>query len=122
MGNSISPAARATLIEGMVDQLPRIYTDLAEWFHLLTAPGEYAEEAEFYFRTLVEAAGAPPKTLLELGSGGGNNAWHYKRYVQATLVDLSEQMLALSRGLNPKCEHVQGDMRTLRPGRVFDAV
>lgn len=31
-------------------------------------------------------------------------------------------MLALSRILNPECEHIQGDMRTVRLRRVFDAV
>lgn len=31
-------------------------------------------------------------------------------------------MLALSRELNPECEHLPGDMRTLRLGRSFDAV
>jgi len=31
-------------------------------------------------------------------------------------------MLQLSRELNPECEHVAGDMRTLRLGRTFDAV
>jgi len=32
----------------------------------------------------------------------------------------SEPMQALSRALNPECEHVLGDMRTLRLGRAFD--
>jgi hypothetical protein len=31
-------------------------------------------------------------------------------------------MLALSRGLNPECEHLVGDMRSLRLDRTFDAV
>jgi hypothetical protein len=31
-------------------------------------------------------------------------------------------MLAVSRALNPECEHVVGDMRALRLGRSFDAV
>ena len=31
-------------------------------------------------------------------------------------------MLALSEKLNPECEHIQGDMRTLRLGRTFDVV
>ena len=106
----------------MPESLPRLYTDLAPWFHLLTAPADYAEEAEFYLRAFREAAGAPPRTLLELGSGGGNMASHYKRQVASTLVDLAPTMLALSRVLNPGCEHVQGDMRTVRLGRVFDAV
>jgi trans-aconitate methyltransferase len=39
-----------------------------------------------------------------------------------TLVDLSEEMLVVSRRLNPECEHLLGDMRTLRLGRSFDAV
>lgn len=47
-----------------------MYTELADWFHLLTAPEEYTEEADFYLRMLKEAAGALPSTLLELGSGG----------------------------------------------------
>ena len=31
-------------------------------------------------------------------------------------------MLAVSRQLNPECEHLRGDMRTVRLGRTFDAV
>src|SRR5829696_1517868 len=108
--------------DGMADELPRLYTELAPWFHLLTAPSEYVEEAEFFRRAFVEAAAVPPRTLLELGSGGGNVASHYKRHFQSTLVDLSPPMLALSQRLNPECEHLQGDMRTVRLGRVFDAV
>ncbi len=106
----------------MADELPRLYTDLAAWFPLLTAPGDYAEEAEFYRRAFLEVAPGPLRTLLELGSGGGNMASHYKRHFQSTLVDLSPAMLALSQRLNPDCEHVQGDLRTARFGRLFDAV
>jgi trans-aconitate methyltransferase len=59
---------------------------------------------------------------LELGSGGGNNASHLKAHFQMSLVDASHGMLALSRTLNPECEHLEGDMRTVRLGRMFDAV
>ncbi|HEY7061539.1 MAG TPA: class I SAM-dependent methyltransferase [Chloroflexota bacterium] len=106
----------------MSDTLPRLYTELAPWYHLLTAPEEYAEEAAWYRQVFLEAADTPPRTLLELGSGGGNMASHYKQHFQSTLVDLSSEMLALSQRLNPECEHVQGDMRTVRLGRTFDAV
>lgn len=106
----------------MSEALPLLYTDLAPWFHLLTAPEDYAEEEAFYSAILVEVSAEPPRTLLELGCGGGNMASHYKRRFAATLTDLSEEMLALSRRINPECEHVQGDMRTLRLGRTFDAV
>jgi SAM-dependent methyltransferase len=99
-----------------------MYRDLAPWWPLLSAPSEYAEEAEIYRRLLVEAADRPPVTVLELGSGGGNNASHLKGHFELTLVDLSAGMLEVSREANPECEHVQGDMRTVRLGREFDAV
>lgn len=60
--------------------------------------------------------------MLDLGSGGGHLAAHLKHRFALTLVDLSGQMLAVSRVLNPECEHRQGDMRTVRLGRAFDAV
>lgn len=88
----------------------------------MSAPFEYAEEAESYRQILEDTATRPLNKVLELGCGGGNNASHLKRRFQMTLTDLSEQMLEVSRRLNPECEHVQGDMRTLRLGRVFDAV
>jgi hypothetical protein len=101
---------------------PKLYNDLADWFHLLTAPAEYAEEAAFYTKQLIDACDRPPETVLELGSGGGNNASHMKAHIQMTLTDLSPGMLELSRTINPECEHIHGDMRTLRLGRDFDAV
>jgi SAM-dependent methyltransferase len=106
----------------MSEELPLLYSELAPWFHLLTAPEDYAEEEAFYSAIFLDVAAAPPRTLLELGSGGGNMASHYKRRFAATLSDVSEEMLAISRRINPECEHVQGDMRSLRLGRTFDAV
>jgi SAM-dependent methyltransferase len=100
----------------------RIYSDLAPWFHLLTHPADYEDEAAFITRLVEAGADGSADTLLELGSGGGNNASHLKARFSCTLTDLSEEMLKLSRALNPECEHVQGDMRTLRLGRSFDAV
>jgi SAM-dependent methyltransferase len=60
--------------------------------------------------------------VLELGSGAGNNASHLKGHFEMTLVDLSPEMLSVSMEQNPECEHAQGDMRTVRLGRSFDAV
>jgi len=103
-------------------ELPLLYGELAPWFHLLTAPEDYAGEAALYRELAEEACDSPPRTLLELGSGGGNNASHYKKHFDATLVDLSPAMLSLSRTLNPECAHIEGDMRTARLGREFDVV
>ncbi len=101
---------------------PKLYSELADWWPLLSSPDEYAEEAGLYWRTLCAACHQPPRTLLELGSGGGNTASHLKAHVQITLVDRAPAMLAVSRTLNPECEHREGDMRTVRLGRLFDAV
>lgn len=103
-------------------QQPRLYSRLAPWFHLLTAPEEYAEEAAIYRNVIHSNASSPPHTLLELGSGGGNNASFLKADFQLTLVDLSPEMITVSRSINPECEHVVGDMRSIRLGRLFDVV
>ena len=104
------------------ENLPLLYRDLAEWFHLLTPPENYAEEAAFYREMLVLESRRDLRTVLELGSGGGNNASYLKQHFKMTLVDLSEPMLAISRRLNPECEHLRGDMRNVRLDRRFDAV
>lgn len=99
----------------------RFYGELAEWWPLISPFEEYEEEAA-YAAGLLASAGIPVSEVLELGSGGGHNAVHLKKRFTMTLVDLSEQMLAVSRRLNPECQHLQGDMRTVRLERRFDAV
>lgn len=114
----------AEITDGEInDSSPRLYSDLAPWFHLLTAPHDYREEAEYYSARITEAAIGHVHTVLELGSGGGNNASHMKQRFTMTLSDLSHDMLEVSRSINPELTHIQGDMRTLRiPGAQFDAV
>lgn len=101
----------------------RLYNELATWWPLLSPPEEYVDEALFFTQVL-SAAGLPASpSLLELGCGGGSNAFHLKKlFAAVTLTDLSPQMLEISRSLNPECEHLQGDMRTLRLGRAYDVV
>jgi SAM-dependent methyltransferase len=101
---------------------PKLYRELSAWWPLMSAPEDYAEEAAFYQRQLSETCGPGAQTLLELGSGGGNNASHMKARFDMVLVDRAPGMLEVSRALNPECEHVEGDMRTVRLGRQFDGV
>jgi hypothetical protein len=103
-------------------KLPSLYRDLAPWFHLLTAPEDYKEEAEFYIRVLKETSLIPVKNILEMGSGGGNNAFHMKSRFKMTLTDISQYIMKVSKKINPECEHLLGDMRSLRLRRQFDAV
>lgn len=100
---------------------PRFYGDLAVWWPLISPPEEYAEEAAFA-ATVLRSASIPVFDVLELGSGGGHNAVHLKASFTMTLTDLSDEMLDVSRRLNPECDHHRGDMRTIRLGRSFDAV
>jgi SAM-dependent methyltransferase len=99
----------------------RLYTDLADWWPLISPPEEYAEEAA-HLAAVFGTATPVVREVLDLGSGGGHVAAHLKGRFALTLVDESEEMLAVSRRLNPECAHVRGDMRTLRLGRTFDAV
>jgi SAM-dependent methyltransferase len=101
---------------------PRLYDDLAEWWPLLSPPSEYEAEAAELLRHLSAARDSGPSTLLELGAGGGSLAYHLKRHFQLTLTDVAPAMLAVSKALNPDCEHLLGDMRSLRLGRQFDVV
>jgi SAM-dependent methyltransferase len=100
----------------------RLYSDLATWWPLFSPPSVYVDEAADLLPVLLAAPDAPPVTLLELGSGGGSLAFHLKEHLQLTLSDISPEMLAVSRAVNPECEHVQGDMRDLRLDRAFDLV
>jgi SAM-dependent methyltransferase len=99
----------------------RLYRDLAGWWPLISPPREYADEAR-YLAAVLGSAAVPVREVLDLGSGGGHNAVHLKGGLALTLIDLSEEMLSVSRRLNPECAHLQGDMRTVRLGRMFDAV
>ena len=100
----------------------RLYRDYTPWYRLLDPPADHREEAEQFQSAFDNVVKPRPETLLELGAGAGHNALHLKPRFRCTLTDFSKEMLSLSRELNPECEHIDGDMRTLRLDRTFDAV
>lgn len=99
-----------------------LYRDLAPWWPLFSPPSEYDGEAEDVRQKIEAALGRAPATLLELGSGGGNIASYLRSWTDLTLSDLSPDMLAVSERLNPGVPHHQGDLRTLRLEKTFEAV
>ena len=86
----------------------RFYGDLAPWWPLISPPEEYAEEAAF-----AAVAARRRRRPATHGAGAGQRRRHTRPAISPTgstltLVDLSEPMLAVSRGLNPDRAHHSG--------------
>lgn len=100
-----------------------LYDELSYLWPVISPPEDYAEEAVNWRDAIRKYLGDGRHRLLELGVGGGHNLSHLTAEFDAVAVDISPNMLELSRRLNPSVEHHAGDMRTFRlPGRAFDAV
>ena len=54
-----------------ISLVTKLYTELADWWPTLSGPDEYEDEAAFFIRLLKESSDPPPRTVLDLGSGGG---------------------------------------------------
>lgn len=101
----------------------RLYTDLAWLWPMWGDPAtEYAQYCRHVTEMIRRHARRPTETLLDIGCGGGKNAWNLSREFNVTGLDLSPEMLAQARQLNPGCRFVQGDMRSFRLDQAFDAV
>ena len=100
----------------------QLYYEIAHWWPIISPPSEYAEEADLYVQLIHASARREVREVLELGGGGGNNASHMKHSFAMTLVEPADGMREISQALNPECSHLQGDMRSVRLGRTFDAV
>jgi ubiquinone/menaquinone biosynthesis C-methylase UbiE len=98
------------------------YNDLAWTEDWLADPAEYEDEVMVYVDLIKRTAVEPPSTLLHLGSGAGGHDRIFKQHFTVTGVDLSLGMLNKARVAHPDIEYLEGDMRTLRLNRQFDAV
>ncbi len=106
-----------------MDDTCRLYADLAWlWPMWGDATTEYAQYCQHVTGLIRQHTKLAAGTLLDIGCGGGKNALNLKRHFNVTGVDLSSVMLAQAKELNPECTFVQGDMRTFRLDRTFDAV
>jgi SAM-dependent methyltransferase len=102
----------------------RMYGDLAWLWPLMGQPEEqdWIAESEQFVNAIHKHSRIEAKTLLNLGCGGGKNDFTLKKHFAVTGVDISENMLANAKRLNPEIEYIVGDMRTARLGKMFDAV
>lgn len=100
----------------------RLYNDLAWLWPIMSPHDHYEEEARSLHDKFEEFSTIPIRTLLELGCGGGHNAYFLKNHYTLTCVDLSDAMLHNAQILNPEIRHLQGDMRSFQLSERFDAV
>lgn len=98
------------------------YNELAWVDDLLSDPDEYNEEVSIYIDLIKRNSCCPPETLLHFGSGAGGHDTFFKEHFNVTGVDLSTGMLNKARARHPEIEYIEGDMRTVRLNRLFDAV
>jgi len=98
------------------------YNELAWTEDLLVDPADCEAEAAEYVELIRRGSSPAPETLLHLGCGAGGLDAVFKRHFAVTGVDLSRGMLERARPRHPEVEYIEGDMRTLRLGREFDAV
>ncbi len=86
----------------------------------------YNQEVDFLEEIFKKFGKSPVHTVLDLGCGtGGHSLVLDQRGYQVCGVDLSQEMLDLARrkasALNRGGEWVQGDIRTFKIGKLFDA-
>src|SRR5512137_2475281 len=94
----------------------RLYDDLAWLWPIWGSPEEYADYCNHVTQVIRKHAAIPVISLLDIGCGGGKNAFNLKHCYHVTGLDLSPRMLELARQLNPECEFLHGDMRTFDLG------
>jgi SAM-dependent methyltransferase len=99
----------------------RLYKDLSWLWPLWERVDDYRPESRTFI-ALIEKHCPSAKTLLDIGCGGGKNDYYLKKRFAVTGVDLSPQMIAQAKKLNPRAEYHVGDMRSFDLKKKFDAV
>lgn len=98
------------------------YNELAWTEDLLSDPADYEGEVAGYVDLIKRNSSHAPYTLLHLGCGAGGHDAFFKQHFAVTGVDISRGMLDTARLRHPYVEYIEGDMRTVRLDREFDAV
>jgi len=98
------------------------YNELAWTEDLLADPADFKVEVTGYVDLIKRKSSHVPYNLLHLGCGAGGHDTIFKQHFAVTGVDISRGMLDRARLRHPDVEYIEGDMRTVRLGREFDAV
>jgi SAM-dependent methyltransferase len=104
------------------EPLPRLSSEFAPHWQLVSKPGEYAEEAVLWREAVRRRLDPGRHRRRALGVGVGHNRSHLTEDFAFTAADLAPAMIEQARRLNPDVEFHIGDMRTIRLPRAFDGV
>jgi SAM-dependent methyltransferase len=102
-----------------------VFDKYARYYDLLYKDKDYAGEAR-YVHGLIQHNAPAASSILNIGCGSGRHDREFvKLGYQVTGVDFSDEMLAAARrgtADSKDLEYYQGDFRTARLGKKFDAV
>ena len=101
--------------------MSKLYTKLAKVYHnMYQNIFDYEKEFGFYDKILKKNKS---RRILEIGCGSGNLAKYFlQEEYKYTGMDLSKNMLAIAKKVEPKANFVQSDMRKMRFKKKFDAI
>lgn len=109
--------------------MTKVFGTYGRYYNLLYRDKDYAAEARFV-RELLEKHASGAQSILELGCGTGAHALQladlgYEVHgvdQSGTMLEMAQQGLAAAAGAAVRLDFTQGDIRTFRLGRAFDAV
>jgi SAM-dependent methyltransferase len=98
------------------------YEELAWTEPILTWQSDDSDEVGCFVEALKAHSPLEVRSLLHLGCGAGRYDQYFSRHFSVTGVDISAGMLKMAALANPGVKYVQGDMRNVCLGGMFDAV
>lgn len=104
-----------------------VFFDYSRYYDLLYRDKNYAAEADFIDRVLVEKSGGRAREILNLGCGtGGHDLLLEEKGYKVTGADLSGEMIRIARAkakeAGSEVEYHESSIQELSLGRKFDAV
>ena len=103
----------------------KVFDVYSNYYNLLYKDKNYKGEAA-YVSELLKKYNPSTKTILDLGCGTGNHDNHFvEQGYELTGIDLSEKMIAVAKERFKTVHEIaflEGDVRTIRLERKFDAV
>ena len=106
----------------MTKNVNRLYKDLAWLWPIWEDVEVYRQESQLFAKLIKKHAQIKVRSLLDMGCGGGKNAYHLKRHFVVTGIDKSQAMLASAKKQNPDCKFEAADIRNFDLKQQFDSV